>query len=84
MPFLMDQFLTEYSDQAFEAARLGRNGTYTARDLVSAEMLAELEVAGDAMRFLDTKGRIEWKATPQLRNYLMDLQLDAQEELEDI
>ena len=51
--------------------------------MVSAEMLIELEATGDAMRFVDAKGRVAWKATPQLRNYLMDLQLDAQEDLED-
>ncbi len=55
----------------------------TTRDMVSAEMLIELEATGDAMRFVDAKGRVAWKATPQLRNYLMDLQLDAQEDLED-
>jgi hypothetical protein len=38
MPILMDKILTEYVDQAFETARLRRNGVPTARDLVSAEM----------------------------------------------
>ena len=64
MPILMDKILREYADQAFETARLRRNGVHTARDLVSAEMLAELEAAGDAMRFVNAEGRIAWKATP--------------------
>ena len=55
----------------------------TTRDRVSAEMLIELEAAGDAMRFVDGNGRIAWKATPKLRDYLMDLQLDAEADLED-
>ncbi len=78
MPILMDQILTEYADQAFETARLRRNGVQTARDRAFAKMLAELEAAGDAMRYVNSHGEIAWKATPQLRNYLMDLLLDAE------
>lgn len=74
----------EYADMAYEAARLRRNGVRPTPDVVSAEMLAELEAAGDAMRCVNSRGRIAWKATPQLRNCLMDLQLDAQDDLEDI
>src|SRR5580704_3592504 len=81
--FLMDKSLTEYADQAFESARLRRNGVLTTRDLVSAKMLAELEAGGDAMRYVNSDGEIAWKATPRLRNYLMDLQLDAETGLEE-
>jgi hypothetical protein len=84
MPIPVDQVLTEYVGQAYETARLRRNGVHTARDRVSAEVLAQLEVQGDAMRLLDTNGQIAWKATQQFRNYLMDLQLDAEEDLEDV
>ena len=84
MPILMDQILTEYADQAYEAARLGRNGVHTPRDQVSVEVLAELEATGDAMRYVNFQGRIAWKATPSLRDYLKDLKLDAQDDLEDI
>jgi hypothetical protein len=45
----MDKTLAEYADQAYETARLGRNGVQTDRELVSAEMLAELEATGEAM-----------------------------------
>ena len=83
MPFLMDKILREYADQAYETARLGRNGVRTPRDRVSAEMLIELEAAGEAMRYVNPRGQIAWKATPQLRNYLVDLQLDAEADLED-
>ncbi len=34
-----------------------------------------------AMRYVDAKGRIAWKATPKLRDYLEDLRLDAEAEL---
>ena len=53
------------------------------RDRVSAEMLIELEAAGDAMRYVNSRGQIAWKATPQLRDFLMDLQLDAEADLAD-
>jgi hypothetical protein len=83
MEILMDKMLQEVPDQAYEAARLGRNGVSTARELVSATMIAELEAAGDAMRYVNSHGRIAWKATPRLRDYLTDLQLDAETDLED-
>ena len=84
MPILMDKILREYPDQAYETTRLRRNGVQTARELVSATMLAELEAIGDAMRYANSRGRIAWKATPNLRQYLQDLQLDAEGDLEDI
>ena len=80
----MDKILAEYADQAYETARLGRNGVQTARELVSATMLAELEAIGNAMRYLNSDGQIAWKATPSLCQYLMDLELDAEADLEDI
>jgi len=81
MQIRMDKILTEYADHAYEAARLGRNGVHPARDWVSTEMLVKLEAAGDAMRYVNPRGQIAWKATPQLRDYLMDLQLDAEADL---
>ena len=35
-------------------------------------------------RFVTGKGQIAWKVTPRLRDYLMDLQLDAKADLEDL
>ena len=84
MPILMDKILTEYADQAFETIRLGRNGVHTTCDRVFARVLAKLEADGDAMRFVDTNGRIAWKATPSLCQYLKDLELDAEDDLEDV
>ena len=83
MPILMDKILAEYADQAYEAARLRPNDVHRPRDLVSTKMLGELEAAGEAMRYVNSHGQIAWKATPQLRNYLMDLQLDAEADLAD-
>jgi hypothetical protein len=83
MPILMDKILTEYADQAYETTRLRRDGVQTTRDLVSAEMLAELEAAGNAIRFVDAEGPIAWKATPSPCQCLMDLQLDAEADLDE-
>ena len=84
MPTLLDEILIKYVNQAYEAARLGRNRVQTTQNTDVEETLAELEASGDAMHFVDASGRIAWKATPRLRNRLMDLELDAQEDLEDI
>jgi hypothetical protein len=83
MPIIIDKILAELADQAFEASRLRRNGAHTTRDLVFAEMLAQLETSGDAMRFVDANGRIAWRVTPRLRDHLRDLERDAQDDLED-
>ena len=47
-------------------------------------MVAKLEGTGEAMRFVDAKGRVAWKASPQLRSHLKDLKLDAQADLRDV
>ncbi len=83
MPILMDKILQEVADQAYYASRLRRNGVQPTRDRVFAEVLAELEANGDAMRFVDAKGRIAWMATPRLRDYRQNLELEAEEDLED-
>ena len=83
MKVALDKTLTEYADQAYETARLGRNGVHTTCDRAFARVLAKLEAVGDAMRYLNSDGQIAWKATPKLRDYLMDVQLDAEADLEE-
>ena len=83
MSFLMDKILQEVADQAYEAVRLRRDGVDQTHDVAFGEMLAELEAAGDAMRYVNPHGRIAWKATPKFRDYLRDLELDAEADLED-
>ena len=67
----------------WEWARLGRDRDFLDQDAVFAETLADLESDGNAMRYVDSKGRIAWKATPDLRDYLKDLRVDAEADLED-
>jgi len=83
MKFLMDKIVRELVEEAWDFARLGRDRDFMDRNEVFAETLAELESEGDAMRYLDGKGRIAWKATPELKDYLLDLQRDAEADLED-
>jgi hypothetical protein len=82
MKFLMDKILLEIVEQVYEEARLGRGRDIEVRKRVFAEVLAELEIAGDAMRYVNSKGQIAWKATEQLRDYIEDLRLDAEAEFE--
>src|SRR5271166_1347778 len=84
MKIRMSKILREIVDQAYYAARLRRNGVEPTRDVPLAEVLGDLEASGDAMRFLDAKGRIAWKATPRLCDRLMDLELEAKEDLEEL
>ena len=79
----MDKILAEYTDQAFEITRLRRNGVHTRCDRVSAEMLAELEAGRrcDAVRGNPRSNCLESNAKPS--QYLKDLQLDAEADLED-
>jgi hypothetical protein len=46
-----------------------------------AEVLHAFEEAGEAMRYLDRKGRIAWKATASIIGRLADAERDAQDEL---
>jgi hypothetical protein len=48
-----------------------------------AQILRRFEAAGDAMRYLNTKGRIAWKATPGMLSRLADAEQDARDDLED-
>jgi hypothetical protein len=76
----MDNVLRECVEQEYERARLGRTGDFQDRDRVFADILAGFESNGAAMRYLDAKGQIAWKATPKLRDHLNDLRLDAEAE----
>ena len=82
MKFRMDKIIRELVEESWEWARLGRTRDFVDRDRVFSETLADLESSGDAMRYLNSKGQIAWKATPGLRDYLNDLKLDAEADLE--
>jgi hypothetical protein len=78
----MDSVLRECVEQACEKAHLGRIADLLERERILAEALAELEIEGAAMRYVDAKGRVSWRATKRLRDHLEDLRLDAEADFE--
>jgi hypothetical protein len=83
MKFRMDKIVRELVEKMCEWTHLERDPDFVNRDRTFADVLIQMEIEGDAMRFIDVRGRIAWKVTPKLRKYFMDLQLDAEADLED-
>jgi hypothetical protein len=83
MKIRMDKIVRELVEESWEWARIGRDRDFVDKDRVFSEALIQLESGGDAMRYVNSKGQIAWKATPELKDYLMDLQLDAEADLAD-
>jgi len=59
-----------------------RNPGLTKSELI-AHILRTYEEAGDAMRYLDTKGEIAWKATSRMLARLADAEREARDDLVD-
>ena len=76
--------LLDYLEETYSHARLRCNRIGRSREAVLANILAEAEAAGDAMRYIDPNGRIAWKATPQLREHLTDLKADAKADADEV
>lgn len=83
MEIPLDKILREYIEHTFDAARLMRDWNRLDQNAAFSKALAELEKGGNAMRYLDRKGRIAWKATPRLRDLINDLWRDAQADAEE-
>jgi hypothetical protein len=78
----MDEIIRECVETAYGEMRLGRKASKRARNAIFLGILVDLEESGDAMRYLDTKGRIAWKAPPKLRELIANLQKDVELEFE--
>ena len=81
MKFRMDKTLRfwvgcSYEDQRYE------NSNRTRNELI-AEILFDYERSGHAMRYLNTKGQIAWKASPGMLSLLADLEREAEDDLAD-
>jgi len=48
-----------------------------------SSILIEFEAVGAAMRYVDRKGRIAWKATPKLLEEISDDEAEAEDDLEE-
>jgi hypothetical protein len=77
----MDKTLQFWVDVAAEHIKSG-NAKLSRRQLV-AQILQEYERRGDAMRCLDKRGRIAWKASPLFLSMLSDAEHDALDDLDD-
>jgi hypothetical protein len=48
-----------------------------------SQILRKFEEAGDAMRYVNTKGEIAWKATPGMLTRLTDAEQEAKDDMDD-
>ena len=58
------------------------NAMIRTKSQLLSEILHEFEEAGDAMRYLNSKGQIAWKATPRLLTRLADAEQEARDDAE--
>jgi hypothetical protein len=81
MKFHMTKILQFWVDVEYE--RIKNNGPDRSRTELVAQILWKFEEAGEAMRYLNTKGKIAWKATPGLLSRLADAEQEAIDDMED-
>jgi hypothetical protein len=53
-------------------------------NVVAAKVLARLERRGDAMRYVNRRGRLAWKCSPRFISSLRDLEADAVADLDEV
>jgi hypothetical protein len=81
MKFRMDKTLRFWVDVAYEDIKSDHD-KLTKRQLV-AQILRIYEQRGDAMRCLDSRGKLAWKASPRFLSMLADAERDARDDLAD-
>jgi hypothetical protein len=52
------------------------------RTELNAQILRKFEEAGDAMRFVNSDGKIAWKATPGMLSRLADAEQEAKDDMD--
>jgi hypothetical protein len=80
MKLRMDKTLCFWADVAYEDIKPD-HPNLTKRQLL-AQILQEYERRGHAMRYLNGKGKIAWKASPLFLMMLADAERDADDELD--
>jgi hypothetical protein len=81
MKLRMDKTLRFWVDVAYENIK-SDHPKLTKRQLI-AEILHQYQERGDAMRCLNKRGRIIWKASPRFLSMLADAERDALDDLDD-
>ena len=77
----IDEPLGFWVDCAYEDKK-HENPNRTKTELI-AEILREYERSGDAMRYLNAKGQIAWKASPWMLSRLADAEREAEDDMAD-
>jgi hypothetical protein len=77
----MDDTLKFWVDVAYERKKW-EHPNRTKRQLIT-EILRKFEQRGDAMRHLNSKGKIAWRPSPAMLMELADAERDARDDLED-
>ena len=78
MKIRMDKTLRFWVDVAYENIK-SDHPKLTKRQLI-AEILHQYQERGDAMRCLNKRGRIVWKASPRFLSMLADAEREAQDD----
>jgi hypothetical protein len=78
MKFYMTKVLQFWVDVEYERIKDDRAGR--PRSELLARILREFEEAGEAMRYLNAKGEIGWKATPGMLSRLADAEQEARDD----
>jgi hypothetical protein len=81
MKLRMDKTLRFWVDVAYENIK-SDHPKLTKRQLI-AEILHQYQERGDAMRCLNKRGRIVWKASPRFLSMLADAEREAQDDSDD-
>jgi hypothetical protein len=79
MKFRMTKVLRFWVDVEYE--RIRNHASKGTRTELIPQILREFEEAGDAMRYLNTKGEIAWRATPGMLTRLADAEQEARDDL---
>jgi hypothetical protein len=78
MKFCMTKILRFWVDVEYERDKNQASGR--PRTGMIARILHRFEEAGDAMRYLNSKGEIAWKATPGMLMRLADAEQEARDD----
>jgi hypothetical protein len=78
MNFRMTKVLRFWVD--VECERIKNQTSGRPRTDLIASILRRFEEAGDAMRYLNSKGEIAWKATPGMLTRLADAEQEARDD----
>jgi hypothetical protein len=78
MKFRMSKVLRFWVDVEYE--RIKNNPSKRSGTELIARILCRFEEAGDAMRYLNSKGEIAWKATPGMLTRLADAEREARDD----